>query len=168
MTNNYGQRISRTEGSAYFKRYVSIRNRLCKKIKTLLQGDPEGQRFFTGRLNATDPAGEDLVYLFNPDSLKRLLDVIQTGKYDSLFVFVGTRDDVDPDQGETNGRPTLLLFPAKQVPSANGTAFEISGDGEEHPGSGGTGTSGIMIRDASGNITASIPDVLYEEGFHIL
>lgn len=171
MSNKFGQQITRAEGSAYFTRYIRLRHKHCNGLKTHLGQDLEAKRFYTGRLKASSPTLEDVVYVFDEESLTRLLADIRAGGHNSLMVFVGTRDEVDATQGETTGRPTVLLFPARKSEKNGRALYELSSNGEEHPGSGGTGgtgASGIVVREENGLLHADIPEVLYEDGFHIL
>jgi hypothetical protein len=174
MSSRFGKAISREEGSAYFTRYIRLRNRHGEALKKYFEGDPEASRFYAGRIKVQDPVLEDVVFVFDADSVKRLLEQIQSGSFDSLMVFMGTHDEVDLAQDESSGRPTVLLFPARKEAKEGKFQYTLSLMGEEHPGSGvsggrgggGTGLKGIVVETVNGQVESKIPDVLHEDGFH--
>jgi hypothetical protein len=169
MAENFGKQITIDEASAYFKRYVNIRNKNCKMLKGLRRLDDEAKRFYTGRLGASDPVAEDLMFVFDPESVKRLLADMEKKKCDSLVIFMGTRNETNPDLGESNGRPTLIVFPAKKGEVKRAIGYTLSNLAEEHPGSGGTGGSGgsgIRMRRTSTGVTTKIPEFIPEDSIY--
>lgn len=147
MARDYGRQVTRTEANRHYKMYANVKTRAREKIRAAMKGDSESLRYYTG----DDGTGlkEDTAYIFDKNSLKKILDMLNKGEADGVAVFNGIRaksDSVDPVSGgfsDVDGRPTLLIFPYKNKPSAQVTEPDLQillDDGSEHPGTGGGGT----------------------------
>jgi hypothetical protein len=134
---SFGRRITHGDAKAYFDRYIAMKKKHGVNLRSSLEDDLDAQRFFCGR-HGQDPALEDWYYVFDRDSFSRLMKLIEDTGADSLVIFSGIRNKEQNDQPEeSDGRPTLLVFPAKFIPTVGEGDYEIGTEGEEHPGSGG-------------------------------
>lgn len=140
---NVGSRpIDEATAILYFKEYIEIRKRSVEKIRKALEGDADAIRFYCGRTEMPSHH-EDVAFLFDQKSLRSIMNRILADEADGLILFNAVRpvDPVEePGQIAVNGRPTIMMFPYKKRPNANGGDIEydtIMTDGEEHPGTGG-------------------------------
>jgi len=135
--NNFGRSITHAEANDYFLRYVEVKRKYGEKLREFLKDDPNAQRFFCGRHGAA-PEMEDWAFVFDPESVKRLKEVMDSSGANAIIIFQGIRnkESIDPAD-ESDGRPTLLLFPAFYSEKEGNGNYDISNMGEEHPGTGG-------------------------------
>lgn len=165
----FGRPIKKEDADILFDRHMDIKKRSVGKIREALGDDEEAIRFYCGREGFG--INDDLAFLFDKSSLIPLMNNILLGKADGFVLFHGTRakeDNLDENGNPTDisGRPTLILFPYKEVQTQiNGmiqsAIVNILSDGEEHPGTGSSTDTNLHIPE-----TISLPEMFEPGEFH--
>lgn len=141
----FGRAISEADAQTIFNRWMSIKERCWQKINDALTGDEEAQRYYCGR-PGKPKASEDWAFVFDRECIQLLLDNMDEAGADCAFFFHGAKGAKDSQPTEPggppdpDGRPTLMLFPAKyhEVNGAEEEEFTIFRDrGIQYPGTGG-------------------------------
>lgn len=176
MPNTYGGPISKENANRLFKNYAEIKKRAVTTIvNSSLGDDKQAMRYYCGRMNETRVT-DDLCFVFDRESLERLMEKLNASSSDGIVIFNGSRDQKDsPGKVEgtftdVDGRPTLMMFPFKyENKDQPSEMLKISlSDGEEHPGTGTGSGGGTGITTLADRIATILPDTVPGVNIHAL
>jgi hypothetical protein len=147
--NRLGKPIKREDADVLFTRFLEIKAAAVPLIReALAEIDDEelrnqAMRYYCGR-EGSEARNEDLAYIFDKESLTKILVRILSSKANAFVLFHGARGE-EEGSDDKPGRPTLMLFPCmlKEVQTMNRSEYTVTNlldDGEEHPGTGGSST----------------------------
>ena len=150
-----GGPISRDDANVLFTRFLEIKDVATPLIRDALRGIAndelrnQAMRYYCGR-EGLPPLNEDLAYIFDKESLTKIMVRILESKANAFVLFHGARGE-EEGSDDVPGRPTLMLFPCMlhEVQTANRSEFVVTNlleDGEEHPGTGGSSDDGEAQR----------------------
>lgn len=175
--NPWGQSIKRPDANRMYKNFYKIKKRALSPLGTTFKEDCEDHRYHAGLVKDKGCSFLDYVYVFDIRNLLPLLvDEHGKPKVNGIVIYNGTRDKEDskttpfdakkPTFNDTDGRPTLIVFPFKYE-TVDDKIFDdkhaatlhvlLDDDGLEHPGTGGGGGS-IVGAGGSNGIEAKALD----------